>query len=561
MKLLLFCTLLFLQLSLLSPTAGAQDVADIGKQKPFTISGVFGVGLGTYNSSGIDPRERSFSYLFNGAPVISIYGVSFPFSVVISDQHRGFRQPFNQYGISPQYKWITVHAGWQSISWSPFTLAGYNFLGGGVELNPGKLRFGFIYGRFNKAVEADPTQPLSFLQVPTYKRNGYSAKIGYGTERNHVDVTFLDAKDDANSLPKPLTFTSVMPGANMVLGISSKFAFLHHFTWDVDAAGSIYTRNIMADTLANLTLDKLSFIKSFLPINSSSQLLTAIETHVGYQNKNYNARVQYRRIDPDYKSMGAYYFETDVANYTVEGGISLLKNQMQVNGSLGFQNDNLMHDKVVTSHRNISSLGVSYNTAKYGADVRYSNYGVTQDRGLNPLIDTFRVARTNYNFNGLLRYTIANEQLSNSFILVGNIQSLADLNRFTAAQNKTNSKTGNLMYQLTFLKAAFGLSANYSYTVADIAIMHTIIYGPSIGVNKTLQKGLINLSANVGFQQQQNNYKNAGTVVNGILNGSYRITKRDAINLSFIYLKSNSKDITLPSFNEERTVFNLTHAF
>jgi hypothetical protein len=116
------------------------------------------------------PRERSFSYLFNGAPTITIYGISFPFSVVISDQQRGFRQPFNQYGISPQYKWLTVHAGWQSITWSPFTLAGYNFLGGGVEATPSKWRLGFIYGRFNKAIEENSTQPLSF-QTPAYKQH------------------------------------------------------------------------------------------------------------------------------------------------------------------------------------------------------------------------------------------------------------------------------------------------------------------------------------------------------------------------------------------------------
>jgi hypothetical protein len=200
MKHIIYSSLFFLQLMLLNSMVSAQDINQIGNQKPFTINGNFGIGAGTYSSSGIPPREREFSYLFNGAPVVSIYGVSFPFEIVVSDQQRGFRQPFNQYGISPTYKWITIHAGWQSIMWSPFTMAGYNILGGGIELNPGKLRFGFVYGRFNKAIDVDPAQPLTVLQTPAYERKGFSAKLGVGTERNHFDLIFLNAKDDANSI-------------------------------------------------------------------------------------------------------------------------------------------------------------------------------------------------------------------------------------------------------------------------------------------------------------------------------------------------------------------------
>ncbi|MDP9076346.1 MAG: hypothetical protein M3O71_02890 [Bacteroidota bacterium] len=559
MKKIIYSSLFFMQLLLLNLVVNAQDVGQLAKQKPFEITGTAGIGFGTYSATGIEDRERSFSYLFNGAPVISIYGVSFPFSIVVSDQQRGFRQPFNQYGISPTYKWLTIHAGWQSITWSPFTLAGYDFLGGGIEAHPGKLRLGFVYGRFNKAIATD-TANHSLFQTTAYKRNGYAARAGYGTESNHLDFTYLSAKDEVNSLPQYLV-ARMTPASNIVLGISSKWSFLHHFTWTFDVAGSLYTRNLLSDTLGSLELEKANFIKKLIAVNSSTQFFTAAQTQVAYQNKNYNLGLQYRRIDPDYKSMGAYYFETDVANYTVNGGISLLQNKVQVNGSFGLQNDNLLHDREFTSHRSINSLMLSYNMPQYGASINYSNYGITQDRGLNPLVDTFRVARTNYNFNGILRYTINADSLSHTFILVGNIQSLVDLNHFTASQNEANSKTANLSYQLGFLKTGFSINAAYSYTVADLPLMHTVLTGPTFGINKLLDKGKLNLSANIGFQQQQNSGLDAGTVINGILNGSYRVSKRDALNLSLMYLKSKSKNQTLPSFNEKRSLFNITHAF
>jgi len=539
----------------------AQDIEQLVKQKPFTINGTLGLGMGTYNSSGIPPRQRAFSYLFNGAPTISIYGVSFPFSVVVSDQQRGFTQPFNQYGMSPTYKWITLHAGWQSIQWSPYTLAGYNFLGGGLELNPGKLRFGFIYGRFNKAIEEDPSQLSAFSQTPAYRRTGFSTKLGWGTDRNHVDVIVVKGKDQIGSIKNQPSSFNLTPSENLVLGISGKFSFFKHFTFDLEAAGSIFTRNLLADTVKNLKLEKVDFIKDLITLNASTQLLSAGHTSLGYQGKNYNVLVKYKRIDPDFKSMGAYYFENDVQNYTLEGGVKLLKGQMQLNGTFGLQNDNLLRDKAYQSNRKIGSVNASYNKQNYGIDLRYSNYGITQDRGLNPVVDTLRVAKTNHNVNAMFRYSIADTLVSHSFILVGNIQALVDLNKFTSAQSQSNSKMANLSYQLGFPKRGLNFNAGVNYTIADIYLGHTVFFGPSIGASKDLLEGKLGLNAMFSYQQQKNNGKDAGNILNGSLNGSFRFTKRNAANLSLNYLKSNSKDISLPSFDEMYSNLSLTHSF
>ena len=541
--------------------AKSQDLGQIAKQKPFVINGTVGLGLGTYNVNGIPARQRDFSYIFNGAPTLTVYGVSFPFSVVVSDQQRSYTQPFNQYGISPTYKWVTFHAGWQSLEFSPFTLAGHNFLGGGIELNPGRLRFGFVYGRFNKAIEEDLNQPLALAQQAAYKRTGYSTKLGWGTERNHVDLIFLNAKDHVGSLSATPISTELSPSENMVLGISSKFSFLKHFVFDMDVSGSIYTRNVLSDTVKNLKLDKVDFIKDLITLNASTQLLMAAQTSIGYSASSYDVRFKYRRVDPDYKSMGAYYFETDVQNYTVEGMLRLMKGQLQLGGSFGLQNDNILHDKPVRSNRKIGAANISFNKPDYGFDLRYTNFGITQDRGLNPIIDMFRVARTNHNLSTVLRYSINDEYLSQGFVLVGNLQSLVDLNELTKPNSKSNSKTVNLSYQLGLPKKSFSVNANLSYTVAEVTFGKSIFYGPTLGINQMLNKGNLGLNASVSYQLQRNNSIDAGNIFNANFNGSYRLGKRDAANLSLNYLKSNSKDITLPSFNELRSNLGLTHSF
>lgn len=538
----------------------AQDLGNISTQKPFTINGTLGVGMGTYSVNGIPARQKDFTYILNGAPTLSIYGIAFPFSVVLSDQQKSYTQPFNQYGISPTYKWVTLHAGWRSLEFSPFSLAGHNFLGGGIELNPGKLRFGFVYGRFNKAIEEDLGQPLSLAQQPAYKRTGYSAKVGIGTEKNHFDVIYLKAKDDSTSLSKRPSSLSVTPAENTVLAISSKFTFLKHFVVDVDASGSLYTRNI-ADTIKNTDLGKYDFVKKLFTLNSSSRISTAAQGSLSYNALSYSIKAKYRRIDPDYNSMGAYYFETDVENYTLETAIRLFKNQLQLGGSFGLQYDDILRDKEVRSKRKIGSANISFNKLNYGIDLRYTNYGITQDRGLNPVIDQFRVARTNHNLSSLFRYSIISENINQGFVLVGNLQSLVDLNEFTKPNSQSNSKTVNLSYQIGFLKKLLNLNANFNYTTAQTAIGKTIFYGPTVGAGQSFFKGNLNLGASLSYQLQENNQVDAGSILNGNLNAAYRLGKRNAINLSLNYLNSNSKDSSLPTFNELRTNFGLVHSF
>ena len=138
----------------------------------------------------------------------------------------------------------------------------------------------------------------------------------------------------------------------------------------------------------------------------------------------------------------------------------------------------------------------------------------------------------------MFRYSIADTLISHSFILVGNIKSLVDLNPFTSAQSLSNSKTANFSYQLGFPTTGLNLNASVNYTVADIYLGHTVFFGPSIGIGKDFLEGKLGLNAAMSFQQQKNNKINAGNILNGSLNGSFRFTKKNAANLSINYLKS-----------------------
>ena len=118
-----------------------------------------------------------------------------------SNEKAGFTQPFNQFGISPTYKWLTFHLGYRNVSFSEYTLNGYTFLGVGLEARPGKFRLGAIYGKFNQNSEYDL---LMVDSIPKLTRTGWAAKIGYGTNERFVDISFLRIGDNTKNLSDSL---------------------------------------------------------------------------------------------------------------------------------------------------------------------------------------------------------------------------------------------------------------------------------------------------------------------------------------------------------------------
>ncbi|MCR6637496.1 MAG: hypothetical protein NVV82_00445 [Sporocytophaga sp.] len=177
----------------------AQDIASIGTEKnPLKISGSLSANQIFYTVKGIDSRRQPYNYFLNGNVNFSLYGWNVPVSFSYSNQQAAFRQPFNQYGIQPTYKWVRGYIGYNSMVFSPYTLNGHVFLGGGVELTPpGIFRLSAMYGRFQKPVKED-TSNTSI--IPSYQRMGGGIKVGVGKDGNFIDLIIFKAQDYLSSL-------------------------------------------------------------------------------------------------------------------------------------------------------------------------------------------------------------------------------------------------------------------------------------------------------------------------------------------------------------------------
>ena len=184
----------------LSASTSAQDLSQIGRKNKPSLSGSFSLQGGPYFYSGDGtPRNQPFYWNSTGSITLSIWGWQAPFSYSVGSQERGYTQPFNRYGLSPYYKWVKLHLGYRTMRFNPYTFAGLQFFGAGIELEPKGFRFGAFYGRFNKPIAQDTLGAI--IPIPAYRRMGMGVKIGAGSRRNYIDLMFFRAEDDASSIP------------------------------------------------------------------------------------------------------------------------------------------------------------------------------------------------------------------------------------------------------------------------------------------------------------------------------------------------------------------------
>ncbi len=526
---------------------GAEDVT--AQTKPVSVSGAISANTFGYRVSGIEPRRPSFSWLVSGNFTLLVYKFILPFAFSFSEQERNFRQPFNQLGLSPSWRWITVHAGYRSLTFSPYTLAGYTFVGGGLELNPGILRTGFIYGRFQRAVEEDTTNPEK--DTPSFSRYGYSAKLGLGKQNQYVDLIFLRAWDDTNSLRSDPVNEGVFPAENVCVGLSAKYSLFGVLAFDFDLGVSDYTRDLRAEKLPE---SGNSLVEAFRPVldpRISTQIYLAGQAGVNLQLRNFFLQVQYKRIDPDYKSMGAYFSENDINGFSISSSWQLFKQKLRLTGSGGIQQDNLTRRKLATTRRGRASFVVSVNPEPwFGLDALYSNFDTRQQPGLAPLNDSLKLDQVNHQVGVTPRVSWTTGGMSHSVMVMATFQALNDHNPETRSRNATNSQNINLSYQLSVTPLALTFSPALTYTQLNAFGSVSRVRGFSLGVNQLFFNNNLSINLSSSYAGNETDGSLTSTTLSSWVMLTYRLQTRHSFNGQLTYTGNFARAVSAQSFSE-----------
>jgi hypothetical protein len=530
-----------------------QNLESIGKEKPFTLNG--GVSLNQIFYSGSQAGRDPYSYVATGNVNIGIYGWTCPLSFTLSNQNYSYQQPFNQYSIHPTYKFVTGHLGYTSMSFSPYTVNGHIFLGAGVDIVPeGKWKFSGLYGRFLKAVEPDTVNenPLP----SSYKRMGYGFKASYGEGGNSVDLILFHAKDDIGSRKLILDSADVLPEENLVISIGGSKTFLKKFVVKGEFATSAITRDLRADRVSHSNL--LSKAGFLYKSRTSSSYYNAYKTSLDYQLEGYTIGVGYERIEPEYRTLGAYYFNNDLENITVNGSAGLMQGKMSVAASFGKQRDNLNKAKISTMRRTVGSINVNYmHNERLTFSTSYSSFQTftnirSQFVDINQLtpydnLDTLNFTQLSRSATLTSMYSLGkNENRKQSLMINLTYQGASDKQGEVEQNSGMDFYNVNSSYSLNVVPYAMTVSLSLNATLTESVGMNTRTYGPTASVTKSFFDKKLRTTLSASYNETSNDGVKLNTVLNTRLGASINIRKKHALNFSsaFVDRKIRSESST-----------------
>ena len=118
-------------------TVSAQDIESIKNAKPIQASGSLSASTTHELITDSTLADNSFYYYLNGNLTTTVYGVvSVPISFAFTDNTftKNAALPFNRFSLSPTYKGYTLYLGFNSMTFSQYTLSGHDYLGVGAAV-------------------------------------------------------------------------------------------------------------------------------------------------------------------------------------------------------------------------------------------------------------------------------------------------------------------------------------------------------------------------------------------------------------------------------------------
>lgn len=539
MKALRYTVLLLF--SILANHLYGQNIENLSRVTPFRFSGNLYLSGNSYSNFGSDPdRTSPYSYTIIGSPVFTIYGISLPFSFAFSDQQFSYSQPFNIYGLSPNYKWATLHLGYRSMHFSSFTLSGRQFYGVGTELTPGKFRIAALYGSLRDLYAQRDTLTFGSNILDTYKRKVHGLKIGYG-EKSKIELSYLKVRDDESSgMIQKADNTYLFPEDNLVLGMKTEwylFKFAHFY---LESAASLHTSNQEADLdIDDKTVQEITNrLSGIIEVNASTRWGFAGKTGLDLNFRNFGIGVSYLRVDPFFKSLGLYYMNTDYENYTANTNIRLFKNALRINLTAGYQQNNLSDLKQQTDLRKIGSVNISYFSSKgLSLILNYSNYQTDQSAGYIQIDDSLKLALVNELAFFSPSYSWESGNLNHAISLNTSYQKFLDVNKYRSVKLiNDHSYNGSLDYTISInpIDANFNTGINYFQLVSEDYSNSQV--GISLGAGKKLFKKKLLTRLNGSWNRNYYNRDPDGITANIRFIASYKLMKNQGLSLNTYYL-------------------------
>ncbi|MDR1975165.1 MAG: hypothetical protein LBQ31_10940 [Bacteroidales bacterium] len=528
--------LYLLAFALISVFSRSQDIEALIKAPILNITGgVAASGILTFIPDDTLAKKNPFALFLSGNLNFSLFGVvNVPLSFAYTNQKfsNSVSLPFNRFSISPSYKWVKLHAGYTSMNFSPYSLAGHELFGGGVELTPDNgFKISALLGRLKK--ENNGTDGTD----PAYRRLGGGFKVEYIKEKFGVGINIFKAQDLKNTMVfANLDSLPILPQDNLTGGANFNWSIIKSLRISAEYGFSALNRNIFDQS------NKFSLLKT----KGDMAIYHAVKTQATFTHKIGAIGATYEYVAPNYTTLGSYYMVNDFQNITANLSATIKKFAFAFDG--GYQQNNLDKQKNSTTSRFIYSgnLSGSFFSEKLTFAISFSNLQsylyindiYSQVTQTNPFqnLDTLNVTQLNYTASANVGYTLKNTKEQRQSINANFMfQRSAETQQYSEFAG-SNIYNASLTYQLSLVPSQFNASVaiNYNYNQ-----MPENTFSQAITYNLTLSKNFfkeLKTSLTATYSDMDSEKGNLSDVLNVRLSGSYVLAKKHTFNLATTFL-------------------------
>lgn len=530
-------------------SVSAQDIETIKNSKPIQASGALSASTTHELITDSTLADNSFYYYLNGNLTTTVYGVvSVPISFAFTDNTftKNAALPFNRFSLSPTYKGYTLYLGYNSLTFSQYTLSGHDFLGIGAAYQNEVWDIAAFYGRLRKACAPDSAATKFDIG---YKRMGGGFKIGHSFEKVTLSGNVIFIGDKNNTVSFDSHSELYIPAKeNIASSIEAGTTLIPNLNIRGEYAFSVIKSNY--DTSLNY-----------------STVYHAYNTALDYQLNNSTVGIAYKYLPPNYETLGGYYFSEDLQQIAATFSTSIA-DKVSISGDAGFSHDNVKHQKISTNKNLVYSLNVSGNpieklnlSASINNDQSYinirDNYRQLIQTSQFEDLDTNNYSQLSSTTTFSVAYTPGNsENITHSISADFTYQTTSENQRYdtlTAKARITNLNTG-YSCTLTGIGTTFSIRGgfNSSHTMAQTVNILTL----SAGISQRFKKSL---SLSTDATLAQTNYDTVSSYIANVrVSAAYTFFNNHNISLSGVYIH-NSVATTLK--NRLTVNFNYSYTF
>lgn len=512
---------------------------------PLVVSGGVSARL-SYSSAN---KKVPFAYLLSGNVETRIWGLNVPLSFTFSNANFNYQLSspirFNRLKFNPQYKWVKLYLGQSNMSFSQYTLSTIQFTGIGVELSPpGAFKFSLMKGRIFDAVEYDSLSPR---RIPVYQRNGNALKVTYNKNNFSVEASIFEGHDLAKSISIPSDVSiAIAPYQNIAYNVKTIFSPLKEVSLDIEYASSAINFNYYNTTR--------SFTEMLWGKHDGVNRYSAYKVAINFSPKKFKSGLSIERIDPDFKTLGAYYSKSDFQNITCNFSTNLWQGKVAIvaNGGVEFDNLNNLDQDVNT--RTVASANIMFRPSKIiDINLAYSDFKSISNisnqfdyiNQTDPslVIDTLNFQQVTRNASVSANYAIAKtKDMSQNASIVLNLTESGSTGA-NAIGTKMTYYAANARWNYFLLPQKLGLNAGFNATFTQTGDDLTTMLGPTVSAKKQLLNKKFDAALSISYNTSLLNGGQTARNFNTKLTGSYSFRKIHvvSINIGFLNRKQTEK--------------------